>query len=354
MLAVFSFCGITNCKTNYGHNILNTNNKIFFWISFIIILLLGVFRGEFLGVDQDNYFLAYKNYSEKGVYDIISQWNKIDIGYYLLGNLLSRIGCSFYMFKTILYVFIMIVYGHVVYTRSNNPSFSFLIIISLGFLGFNFCILRQSVAVAICVFAYKYVTEKKPIKFFICILIASTFHQTAVFFLLIYLLVNFKILIKSEFLRKIVYVFIFLLISALLVPNLTLFYQKNDYSSRIVQGEGIPMLLVLIVITSTFSLFSSSKMFSEKVYLAKEEMLNDDRTIWASVYAQICAVSFSLFARIVNYFTFILPFTIPKLLKSNRNKYLFFFIYLFIFAVLFVLNLLDDSTKILQYFTIFS
>lgn len=51
---------------------------------------------------------------------------------------------------------------------------------------------RQFVAVCICFYAFKFLTEKKPVKYFLLVLLAISFHLTAIVMLFAYFLVRSK------------------------------------------------------------------------------------------------------------------------------------------------------------------
>ena len=57
--------------------------------------------------------------------------------------------------------------------------------------------MRQALAMSICLLSYRYVREKKLIRFLLVVLLAVLFHKSAIIFALVYLLRNMKLDWKS-------------------------------------------------------------------------------------------------------------------------------------------------------------
>ena len=83
-------------------------------------------------------------------------------------------------------VAIAVGYGLVIKKYSVNPIASTLAFLSLGLYLDSLCLLRQFIAMSICAWSLIYVIEKKPVKFYICVIIATGFHYTAFFWALVY------------------------------------------------------------------------------------------------------------------------------------------------------------------------
>jgi hypothetical protein len=60
--------------------------------------------------------------------------------------------------------------------------FSILVLFLTGWYNFSLNIMRQSIAVAIFLYAMRYIMEKKPVRYFIAITVGVFFHTTAVLF----------------------------------------------------------------------------------------------------------------------------------------------------------------------------
>lgn len=83
--------------------------------------------------------------------------------------------------------------GTLFYRYSEKPFISYVSLLSLSYIYFFMSGLRQSIAIAIIMFSYKYVRERKLIPFLLLVALAYGFHNTAVIFLLAYPIANVKI-----------------------------------------------------------------------------------------------------------------------------------------------------------------
>lgn len=321
---------------NYGLIRIKTE-KISFYICFLFILFLGIFRHELLGVDVANYKMAFGWYSS---YDYLSILNMIfdDNGYILLNKIIGVFTTDFWIAKTIFFFITFGGFSWIIYHQSKYPALSYLIFLGLGFLGFDFCILRQSIALVICFYSFKYIKEKNYFIFILAVVLATTFHKTAIFYLLLYPIANQKF--KNIGLIKKVLLFIMFAIGSLFIfPLLTRLY-INDYSSSIIVGEGINLLIVYMVIIFI------------QIQMKKEAAKADTKLYDAScgvVYFQVGSIFFSLFSRVTMYFSILLTLSIPNLLYNSRNKKVYFFIIISIFTFLFLINLIGNSTRIVPY-----
>ena len=77
-------------------------------------------------------------------------------------------------------------FGRYVWRNSRNMAWSYFIYICIGIWGMTFYILRQTIALAILLFAYEFVKKQKLLPFLLLVALASLFHQTALAFLLLY------------------------------------------------------------------------------------------------------------------------------------------------------------------------
>jgi len=138
---------------------------------------------------------------------------------------------------------------------SVNIEFSLLIYICLFFLD-SLGIIRQALAVAIVLRGYTFLVEKKPVKFFLVIILASCFHYSAVSAFIIY---------PVYYARNLIY-FVFLL--AMLLMKEILFYiieLEGSYAVYLLDedlmtgGRGVLFVYVCIVVASLFLLYFQRK-----------------------------------------------------------------------------------------------
>jgi len=86
-----------------------------------------------------------------------------------------------------------------IYKHSKDVFFSLLGFMSLGLMQFFLTGFRQSFAVSICLLALEAAENKKLIPFIMWTALATSIHQTAIVFSIVYILVNFKLTRLSFF-----------------------------------------------------------------------------------------------------------------------------------------------------------
>lgn len=73
---------------------------------------------------------------------------------------------------------------------SASPALSLIIYVGIFYL-ISLSIIRQALAISICLYAYKYLIRKSFLKFFLCIVLATLFHYSAAASLLIYFVYHY-------------------------------------------------------------------------------------------------------------------------------------------------------------------
>jgi hypothetical protein len=151
---------------------------ILFVIIFIIFVLLDGLRWE-TGIDWDPYRYFFEKHPE---YRTIS-WEP---GYVLFNDLFYLVSQNYSLFLFASAILIYSIFLRSIYQYTKYPLIAVLCFNSvvLGYMGMN----RQLIAVAICLFAFRYIVSRESYKFFFCIIIAALFHYSSILFILAYFL----------------------------------------------------------------------------------------------------------------------------------------------------------------------
>lgn len=143
-------------------------------------------------------------------------------GFLFLCSVVKTIGFNFFgftMIHSIIFYSAMYI-GLKKYTK----NFNFLIIIFIYKIFFynTFISLRQSITIAIFFIALKYIQERKMIKYFVCCIIAATFHNGALLLFPIYFIGAFKLTKSRLILLNLIFIPTIIL-STLKIPILSNF-----------------------------------------------------------------------------------------------------------------------------------
>lgn len=162
--------------------------KAFVCASFIIIGIFIAFRDVTVGVDTANYYMLYNQI------EILSAGN-IEVGFVWLVRFFNLFSND----PRILFVFqgILVAISYASFFIKNTEKIYEAYVATLAFLAFNLFSfhlsgVRQSIAMCICLFAYKMINRNKLIIFLLIVLLASLFHTSALFFIPAYWVAHAK------------------------------------------------------------------------------------------------------------------------------------------------------------------
>lgn len=128
--------------------------------------------------------------------------------------------------------------------NSKNPIMSLLIFNCIGIFSFLVQGLRQGIAMCICLFAIEKCKKKQLFKFILLILLAMTFHSSAILFSVVYILQNFKINVPSFMVFTLVVIIVVSLLPKIFQFMNTLL--NDDYSTETATSEDSVIITVLI------------------------------------------------------------------------------------------------------------
>lgn len=337
-----------NCDViKIGRYTIARTKQISFWILYIFILLMGIFRQELLGVDVINYRSYFFYYGNQNFINIIKNFAD-DNGYLLVNKIIYMFTNDFWMFKAILYFFTFTIFSYVIYKRSRYPAVSYLCYAAFGFIGLSFCILRQAIATNICFYSFRFIKEKKPVIFVLFVLVAISFHKTALFFLFLYPLANGFYENISRF-KKIILLVFAVFVARFGLPVMYQFY-RTDYSDKVIAGGGYNMLIldIIIILGLGFLIKKHAKNKEDENNLTIEY-----NALFVTIYAQVIATFFALFSRITLYFGIMFTIVVPNLIAKFKRKNWLLIIAICIFSLLYVIILNSNDTKIVPYLSIF-
>jgi len=174
-----------------------TEDKAAFFVVTTMILFVSAFRHEYATSDTGDYMNWF---IRTGVTDIESlSWlfEKREWGFFLFQKILYMISPSPLFFMMASSAVIIIPFCFFVRKYSDDIYISFLFFISYEYFPFFMAGIRQAIAMVILISSYKYIRDRKLIKFLLCVYAAYTFHNTAIVFAFAYFIVNLKGTIKQ-------------------------------------------------------------------------------------------------------------------------------------------------------------
>jgi hypothetical protein len=151
----------------------------------LLLTLISGLRGN---IDGD-----YNSYLE--MYNTINKYNNeyiVEPGYAFINTFFYKFGLSFQ--GLIFFIALVCIPPKVILINKYSDNFliSILIYFCTFYFLFDFTQIRQGCAVTFFILSLRYITEKSFIKYFICILIAASFHVASLVLLPMYFFLNIK------------------------------------------------------------------------------------------------------------------------------------------------------------------
>lgn len=300
----------------------------------IICIILAIFIPSFvagmrditIGTDVQIYGESFFRQAVQSA-SFIKYYNTIntDFGYALLNFIVSRFTSDVNIFLFIMQLIInglifATIYGH----REKSPMwFSMLIYLTVYYCTtYNY--LRQSIALAIILYSTKYIEQKKLKKYLLGVIIATSFHATAIFAVILYVI---NVVAKRR--NRIVYEMAIILIGVIVTLQinnvLQILYQMGIISERyysyidtFANNEGGFSLVDVIYKGMWVVIYM---LFGKK--LRKEEEINScyGMCLWLDLIFFFCGTKLKYAGRIAYYFGYTTILFIPKMVeKISDNK----------------------------------
>ena len=325
------------------YNIRKKDNKIkmiFITISILQLILLQALKDINIGSDMGFYWQYVKEQLYVSFQDL--DFSRFEIGFKILTKIITMVTLNQQNNLFIISFIATTSIGVVAYKYSKMPFLTILLYLSFGFYNFNFSGLRQAMAFGVVMFSYKYIQEKKLLKYIITMLLAISFHTSAIVFLPAYFLKNINLTKQRVLLIALIDVIVFIFKKQIF--NIISLFIYDNYT--IVETNSYTWMLMCLSIVAICLLF----------YNATVRKNENAKSLYIYV---IIGASLMLFApiannilRIANYYLMFMILLIPEVMetmKNDKNKYLINFLVVAI-AILIYLDLLNgDAFNIVPY-----
>lgn len=289
------------------------NQKNMTVLDFGLLFLLIVVCGFRKNVGTD-YIIYRKMYSNTDIFPHLEELFKTII------IVLNKFNVNFETFIFIIALITIMIFYKVFKERSPKPVESIMLFICLGYYAHCFNTIRQMLAVAVTVYAFKYIKEKKIFKYSMCIMIATFIHTSAV------IMLPFYFIVRRDFKKKFLYLlYILMFLGGVLYQPVLNFIVNNfeRFSSYIninnytysIAGLGtvinmiVHLILVFWVIYIKDGLMERNK--DNKYYV---------NTIVFSNLFYIMALKNTVAVRFAYYFSIYLVLLLPEMFKVTFKK----------------------------------
>lgn len=193
LVAVFGFCAVwtpfteaNGVKNNLKLVRTKKPNTLFVWLVFFCLAFVAMFRYK-VGVD----FFGY--YRVEGWANKFNEGEFEEPGFTLLAVICKKLFGEQRGILTIASAFITVaLFVFTIARNRENFAISVLLFVFVGCFTGMFNGVRQYLAAAIMFTGHRFIVDKKPIRWLLVVLLASSFHVTAILMFFVYFVCNLK------------------------------------------------------------------------------------------------------------------------------------------------------------------
>lgn len=302
------------------------NNKRFVIVSMFMLFLISALRSEYCSVDTPGYGISFRrnltlSYDE--IIDNLSVEGAKDPVYVFFAWAFGQWFPDFQQWLGFISALFCGAVGYFIYKNSKIPMISIVMLVALGFVSFAWTGLRQAISIAIIIFSYKYIKERKLIKFVICVLIASLFHQTGLIFLIAYPLSKLKFGIKTV-LITFAAIISFLFLENTILDIMSFFLEDEQRYGGYLANDGTNVNSNAFIIQLFIFMYS--------LFYYKKAVQNDKNNLilynlsFIGIILQLMQIKIVAFNRLAMYFSIFNIALVPNASMcedDSRNRSLF-------------------------------
>lgn len=312
-------------------------DKFFMAITFLQLVIVHSFVDPFSLPDLPSYYSVFKTHSNS--YDFLTLDKIIDADlepfYLLLSKIVSIIFGNFSIFLVLVSLFVLGAFFFFIKKYSPYVFLSILLLL-LSVFNISIFILRQFIAIAICLFSINSIMEKKQIKFLVLIFIAFLFHRTAIVFIPVYYLYWIKTDKNIVLITVIGCVILYLMSKFILDYIIT---NSEKYSAYEGGGENS----IINILLPLFSLIPYCLILKNKIF---EKGINRVTSLCLIMSVALCIslISFPIVARISLYFNVIIYLlAYPIMMKYSNDNFLKSIICFCVLSAFFIKTFFTES-----------
>lgn len=289
------------------------NKHKFICIScFLVLWIIQALRATTIGTDVNGAYVPYFMNLNATIKNFLGvDFFGFEQGFRIYCSVINLVSKDPNIFLAITSFVILVPISYIIYKYSRNPILSFIIFSSFIIYHFSFSGLRQAMAISLIVLSYKFVIERKLIVFIGIILLASTFHVSALSFFIAYPLYKLNLSNKQIMSLLILGVACIYFIKPLVLWITPIVFGADKYIGYI-NKDSIPSynLLVLLIAILVFVLNKKKK--------STYQFLNS--LILMSIFAQALGVISSTASRLAYYFFVFIMLAIPEAIELKNLK----------------------------------
>lgn len=268
------------------------------------------FRYQFLTGDLIKYNTLYQDYRYYGWFSEEIFQEGRNFGFQWLMKLVCHLTDGNYqIFLLVVAIIIEVAVAILIFRYSPKPWLSYLLWNCIGFYVFGFSAVKQSLAMAILIFSYMSIIEKKPKQFVFWTLLAGTIHLPALAFLPAYPISKLKLNIKTLIGYVVSAILIFVFREPIVTAISDMYYSETYFAADTFLGTRFLVMCLMLVIGVLLKGFRG-KHFSSLFMLIGV----------ATILQMFCGYD-NIFTRLADYYFQFVILYVPMLFESFEDDY---------------------------------
>lgn len=251
---------ITVVKGYLGSLRSDKQKKLFLLLSGMgVVFVMGArYADPSMRGDLNNYTRMYQIILETPWNKVMSMYSNIESGYRIFNKICSMV-LPWTQSIVFIEAFICVYFTfRFIYLNSDDVYLAVLMYLTQGLFIFELTGFRQAIAISLCLYSIEFVKKRNIFGFLITVALACSFHTTAIVFLPIYFIANFRPSMKNGILYGIGY---YLLLR--MIPNLLLWGSDltgSDYSVASSWGNFTgPAINIVIYVVAMWLILRENK-----------------------------------------------------------------------------------------------
>ena len=179
-------------KSANTDRIADRKHNLFLAVSIGYFAILAMFRSQSVGSDTTRYCSDFLRLASQSRLEDALALTGRERGFVILNYAISRLSKSPQLLLIVCAGFVFYSTYRLFRKYSRLPWLSTFLFFTLMIFDFFLSGLRQSIAIAILFFAYDALIQKKVVRYYVLVLLASLFHTTALAFLVVYPLAQMR------------------------------------------------------------------------------------------------------------------------------------------------------------------
>lgn len=241
----------------------NQTRKRYIIFCCVLLILQSGLRNVAVGADTYAYMLSFYRIEHKSWNEIFENFYNVyvlgqgkDAGYPLFVKTFQLLSCNYQIYLLTIAILFFSSFGRFVYlnTKSLRSVLIVACVYQVFFYGFfSVTGIRQTLAVAIILFAYEFLTKRRFVEFLLLCFTAALLHKSALLFVPFYFLANFKrpVKILSGVMVSLPVIFVLIRPIAHFLTSFSFSASYAGYANSTSETQGAQMFIAYMLVIAS-------------------------------------------------------------------------------------------------------